>query len=195
MRDPRAHKQAVEKQKQINNARDVLKKWFEHNPTIPPPRTNTPSGSAHSRSGSSSQSSQHHSGQSQSTGSSRGSNHNSQTNYSRSSGKQSQNTYQHNATGRADSGSGSSHQRAGAAANQKAEDLTGWFVPSDLDLTPLQKLARKLGSEDARSNSDQTAIIGFVLGFAAIFGPIWLIGMLVRLVCQTCLPIILNGLN
>src|SRR6185437_14163699 len=39
--NPRAHKQALEKQKQINNARDVLKKWFEQNPDVPPPRTST----------------------------------------------------------------------------------------------------------------------------------------------------------
>jgi len=42
-RDPKAHRQALEKQKQINNARDFLKRWFEQNPNVVPPRTQAPS--------------------------------------------------------------------------------------------------------------------------------------------------------
>lgn len=37
---PKNYQIALEKQKQLNNARDVLKKWFETNPHATPPRTN-----------------------------------------------------------------------------------------------------------------------------------------------------------
>ena len=40
-RDPKAHRQALEKQKQINNARDILKKWFDLNPNAVPPQSSS----------------------------------------------------------------------------------------------------------------------------------------------------------
>src|SRR5260221_1432649 len=49
-RDPKAHRQALEKQKQINNARDILKTWFELNPDKMPPRSNPNPGSTNTQS-------------------------------------------------------------------------------------------------------------------------------------------------
>src|SRR5579885_973941 len=37
-RNPKNYQIALEKQKQLNNARDILKKWFEMNPQATPPR-------------------------------------------------------------------------------------------------------------------------------------------------------------
>jgi len=48
MTDPKAYRQALEKQKQLNNARDLLKKWFEANPHSPPPKA--PSSSTQTKS-------------------------------------------------------------------------------------------------------------------------------------------------
>ncbi len=49
-RDPNAYQQAPEKQKQLNNARDILKNWFELNPHAMPPRSNPNPGSTNTQS-------------------------------------------------------------------------------------------------------------------------------------------------
>lgn len=49
-RDPKAHRQALEKQKQINNARDILKKGVDSNPHVMPPRSNSNPGSTNTQS-------------------------------------------------------------------------------------------------------------------------------------------------
>ncbi len=42
-RNPKNYQIALERQKQLNNARDILKKWFETNPHAAPPRSTSSS--------------------------------------------------------------------------------------------------------------------------------------------------------
>src|SRR5579885_3915434 len=49
-RNPKNYQIALEKQKQLNNARDILKKWFETNPHATPPRNPIRSQQEHNQS-------------------------------------------------------------------------------------------------------------------------------------------------
>ncbi|HEY9787577.1 MAG TPA: DnaJ domain-containing protein [Candidatus Obscuribacterales bacterium] len=169
--NPSSHKQALEKQKQINNARDNLKKWFEQNPSIPPPRTLSASHRTKSEAGS----------QSRSPG---GGTH------AESKGTTGSATCGGTRQGSTRSGHYDFHHqpppkgystRQGQTASKKSkEPETGWFPATDLRFSSLQALLRKLGCEQQNSSSDQSAILGFVLGIGAVFGPMWIIASIIR---------------
>lgn len=138
--DLKTYRQALEKQIQLNNARDILKKWFEMNPNSMPPRNtrstnhgNTQDKSANSHSGncnsaSQSRTSGSNSQQGSAGGSSANGTHSSQTKHYH---------WQSNAHA---GGSASSQQKS----EQSAASGTGWFDKSAPNLTPLQELVHKI---------------------------------------------------
>jgi len=158
--NPRAHKQALEKQKQINNARDVLKKWFEQNPDVPPPRTST----SGFQSGAKSESTKNTSNPNNSSGHSTS---------SRGSSRQSQ-------KGGSQSSTSNKYREKQTSSGTEGGNFADWFQSSELRLTPLQKLVRALSSDEKHGNGDQLALmqIGAIIG--AIFAPMWMLVSLLR---------------
>lgn len=175
MCDPKAYRQALEKQKQINNARDVLKKWFEENPHSPPPRAQRGSGENKSRNdsaGSKSAHGQQTGHQSQSTN--KGSQQSSGQSYQNQNHSQSH-QYHWDHTKQSHSGPSSSQSESTGGA-------TGWFKTSDLKLTPLQEWVKKIDAYCNRPNSDAATALAVALGFAAVFGPLWIMTATIGLI-------------
>lgn len=175
MCDPKTYRQALEKQKQLNNARDLLKKWFEENPDSPPPRSQRSSTENNSRSdsaGAKSARGQQTGHQSQST------NKSSQQSSGQSYRNQHQthsNQYHWDHTKQSHSGSSSQSQSTGGTT-------TGWFKTTDLKLTPLQEWAKKIDAYCNRPNSDSATALAIALGFCAVFGPLWIITAAIGLI-------------
>ncbi len=154
--DPTAHRQALEKQKQINNARDILKKWFEANPHAMPPRSNPSPGSTNTQSKSTN---------SQST------NRNTKQSRANSSQHKTENTSQSD-----------QHQwhythssRSSTSQEQSAQPTTGatgWFKASTIKLTPMQELVHTI---DMHCAGESPSVIGMILCFAGAFGPLFVI--------------------
>lgn len=164
MRDPNAYRQALEKQKQLNNARDVLKKWFEANPnSVPPktPRTSTQNCTQGNSPGSKSASGQSRSTSSrsqQTSGHSSGSRHESDSNQ-----------YHWDHRNQSSDGTWSSPNESTARAT------TEWFKTTDLNLTQLQQWVKNIDAYCNRPNSDSATGVAMALGFAAVFAPLWII--------------------
>jgi len=161
-RDPKKHHIALEKQKQLNNARDILKKWFEMNPHVTPPRDPSKSQQTHS--------------QSKSTNANTSTNKNSTKSQSNNTGSQSKQGPQNNQQqSQAQQGQPktSSHTRSSThdAPRQHAPN-TGWFTASELKLTPLQELVQKI---ETHCSGPEPTFLAMVLGFAALFGPLLVI--------------------
>lgn len=169
MRDPHAYRQALEKQKQLNNARGHLKQWFNSNPNSPPPRTQRNSTQNKTQNGS---------GSSQSTqGGQAGSKSHSTQGRSQQSSGQSNNSYQHQSHSQHhwqqawQTHSGTSSARSESPSG----DSTSWFKSTELTLTLLQEWVKKIDAFCKRPNSDSATAVAMALCFAAVFGPLWLI--------------------
>lgn len=166
MSDPKAYRQALEKQKQLNNARDLLKKWFEANPHSSPPKTPSCSTQANSRNNSAASGAGH----------------------AKQSGHQSQSTNQKSAQSSGQSQRGQRRTQSGqyywdhskhsdntSSSQGSTTTSTGWFKTTDLKLTPLQEWVKKIDAFCNRPNSDSATGLAMALGFAAVFGPLWII--------------------
>lgn len=176
MRDPKAYRQALEKQKQLNNARDLLKKWFDANPHSSPPKapsgstqSDTRSGSAASNAGHNRQSGHQSQSTRQKSAQSTGQSHRSQRQQS-----EQYHYWDHTKHSRSNTASSQNSTTAGAA--------TGWFNTTELKLTPLQEWIRKIDAYCNRPNSDSATALAMALGFAAVFGPLWIITAGLRLI-------------
>lgn len=176
MSDPKAYRQALEKQKQLNNARDILKKWFETNPHSSPPKT--PSSSTQNSSRSDSPGS--NSTQGQQTGrQSHSTDNRSQQSSGQSYRSQQQAHSEHyhwDHTKHSHSGTSSSHSTSTTCAT------TSWFKTTALKLTPLQEWVKKADAYCNRPNSDSATALAMALGFAAVFGPLWIITAIIGLI-------------
>lgn len=170
--NPHQHQQALEYQKKINNARDVLRKWFDQNRGVAPPRTSNstnPSQDTGSTAGSAGNSSR-------GTGSSSDRANNSQSTQQRS------NAYKQHYSYNNHSWSYYNNQNS-----YKTESNHQWyynhttpepkpeaFSPPEWKPTPLQKTIRTMDGwfENKESHSDPTipAIIAFVI---SIFAPMY----------------------
>lgn len=169
MRDPQAYRQALEKQKQLNNARDHLKLWFASNPNLPPPRTQRSSAQNKTQNGSAT---------SQSTqGGQAGSRSQSTQGRSQQSSGQSNNSYQHQSNSQYHwQQSRQTHTGSSSSRNESTSGpTTSWFKSTELTLTPLQQWVKKIDAYCKRPNSDSATALAMALGFAAVFGPLWLI--------------------
>jgi len=166
-RNPRNYQIALEKQKQLNNARDILKKWYETNPHAMPPRSTSGSQQTHSQNKSANaKASNNNANQSQSNNTS------SQTKQGTQSKQQQTHTSQNQRQTNSQTKSSASSQGPSAKAPN-----TGWFTTSELKLTPMQDLVEKI-DKHCCSSSDPS-FLGMILAFAAIFGPLFVIsGML-----------------
>ena len=151
-RDPKAHRQALEKQKQINNARDFLKRWFEQNPNVVPPRTQAPS--AYGKKGTDTSSQNARCNRQGSSQSRTGNSHS--TSYSEPNDQ--------------------------CSKKQAKETERGWFKASEFKLSPLQQLVYRLATQDKLYRSDASELIRIGLGLAAVFGPMWLVGSATRMI-------------
>lgn len=159
-RNPKNYQIALEKQKQLNNARDILKKWFETNPYATPPRSTSGSQQTQHKSANAN-TSNNNANKSQSN------NTNSQTQQGTQSKHQShasQNQRQTNSQRR------SSTSSQGPSAKPPN---TGWFAASELKLTPMQDLVEKIDKHCCRGTDP--SFVGMILAFAAIFGPLFVI--------------------
>ena len=162
-RDPKAHHQALERQKQINNARDMLTKWFELNPHAMPPRRNPNPGSPNAQSKSTnSQSTNQNTDQSRTSGSQQRTHNESHRSENTSQHDQHQWHYTH-------SSRSSTPQETSA---QSATGATGWFKASTLKLTPMQELVHTI---DRHCAGESPSFIGMILCFAGAFGPLFVI--------------------
>lgn len=150
--DARAYKKALEKQKQINNARDILKKWFEANPGAVPPSSFRTAGNSQSRSGS---------------------------DFCNSNQKTNQGSSHPESHARNNSHHGDGGFRTDNSRGRDPDVLTGWFKASELHLTPLQKFAQKLGAEKTGSK-DNFEGIAVIAAIAAMFLPMWTVVSLLR---------------
>lgn len=176
MGDPKAYRQALEKQKQLNNARDLLKKWFDANPHSSPPKAPSGSTQSEARSGSAASNAGHNkqSGhQSQST-SQKSTQSSEQSDRSQRQQSGTHHYWDHTKHSQRDTASSQSSTTAGAA--------TGWFNTTELKLTPLQEWIKKIDAYCNRPNSDSATALAMVLGFAAVFGPLWIITAGMRLI-------------
>lgn len=176
MRDPKAYRQALEKQKQLNNARDLLKKWFDANPHSLPPKapsdstqSGTRSGSAASNAGHNRQSGHQSQSTTQKAAQSTGQPHRNQR---QQSGQY--HYWDHTKTSQSDTASSQNSTTNGAAA--------GWFNTTELKLTPLQEWIKKIDAYCNRPSSDSATALAMALGFAAVFGPLWIITAGLRLI-------------
>ncbi|MBX9694367.1 MAG: J domain-containing protein [Cyanobacteria bacterium] len=170
MSDPKAYRQALEKQKQLNNARDILKKWFEANPHSSPPKTPSSSTQNSSRSysaGSNSTHGQQTGQQSQST------NNRTQQSSGQSYRSQQQTHSEHYHRDHTKHSHGSTSSSRSTSSTTGA--TTSWFKTTDLKLTPLQEWVKKTDAYCNRPNSDSATALAMALGFAAVFGPLWII--------------------
>ncbi|MBI5173519.1 MAG: J domain-containing protein [Candidatus Melainabacteria bacterium] len=163
-RNPKNYQIALEKQKQLNNARDILKKWFETNPNVTPPRSTSGSQQkthTQNKSADANASSNNNTNRSQSNPT------NSHTKENTQDKQQAHANYSHQQTKTRATGSSS---RQGASA--KSAPNTGWFSASELKLTPLQELVR---SVDKHCSGSEPSFLAMILGFAALFGPLFVI--------------------
>lgn len=160
-RNPKHYQMALERQKQLNNARDVLKKWFDTNPHTTPPRST---------------SNQQTNTQSKSANSNRATNNNStqsQSNTSKSQTKQgTQNQQGQTHTHQSQHKAGSQTGNSSTGASKKAAPNTGWFMATELKLSPLQELVQKI---EKHCSGPDPSFLAMILGFAALFGPLFVI--------------------
>lgn len=176
MRDPKAYRQALERQKQLNNARDLLKKWFDANPHSLPPKAPGGSTQSDTRSGSAAANAGHNrqSGhQSQST------TQKSAQNSGQSPGNQRQQSGQYHSW---DHTKTSQNNTTASQCGTTGGAATGWVNTTELKLTPLQEWIRKIDTYCNRPNSDSATALAMALGFAAVFGPLWIITAGLRLI-------------
>lgn len=167
--NPHQHQQALERQKKINNARDVLRKWFDQNPGVAPPRSSTNSSQGTGSTAGSA-------GSPRSTGST-----NDKANKSQST-QQSSNAYSQQYSYNNHSRSYYKNQNTYKTASDqqwyynhfRAEPKPQAFSPPEWKPTPLQKTIRTMDAwfENKDSHSDPTipAIIAFVI---SIFAPMY----------------------
>lgn len=162
-RNPKNYLIALEKQKQLNNARDILKKWFETNPHATPPRSASTSQQSHAQNKSTNakRATNNNSAKSQS------STNNSQTNQ-RAQNQQSQ-AQSHSNRQKAGSQTGSSSSSQHTQTKHAPD--TGWFATSELKLTPMQELVWKIENHC----SGEPSFLAMILLFAAVFGPLFVI--------------------
>lgn len=175
MRDPKAYKQALEKQKQLNNARDILKTWFEANPASPPPKTHgntTQNNSKNSSAGSQSTNNANNSGQSHSTNG-----HSQQSSSQSNNGQKQTHSHQHHWEHK-----GHSHTGASSSQGTTSDTTATWFTTSELNLTSLQKLVQKIDTFCNAPSSDSATALAMALVFAAIFGPLWILSATLGLI-------------
>lgn len=162
-RDPKAHRVALEKQKQINNARDILKKWFELNPHAMPPRSNANPGSTNTQSKSTnSQSTNQNTNQSRASSSQQRTHD--ESHKSKNTSQQNQQEWHYNHS----SGSSTSQEKS----TESTTGATGWFKASTLNLTPMQELVHTIEMHCA---GESPSFIGMILCFAGAFGPLFVI--------------------
>lgn len=162
-RNPKNYQIALEKQKQLNNARDVLKKWFETNPRVTPPRSTSGSQKTHSqnKSANANASTNNNANRSQSNTT------NSHTQQNTQDKQQAHANQSHQQTKTWATSSSSSQQ-----ASAKSAPNTGWFSASELKLTPLQQFVHSI---DKRCSGNEPSFLAMILGFAALFGPLFVI--------------------
>lgn len=163
-RDPKEYHIALEKQKQLNNARDILKKWFEMNPHATPPRNPSRSQQTHNQS----KSTNPHT-------STKNNSSKSQSNNTSSQAKQGTQNKQQNTHSQQSQQSQNSQTRSSSSKQEAPRQPTpniGWFTAPELKLTPLQELVQKI--ENHCSGSEPT-FLAMILGFAALFGPLFVI--------------------
>ena len=159
-RDPKAHRQALEKQKQINNARDILKTWFELNPHAMPPRSNPNPGATNTQSKATNSQSTNHN-QSRASSSQQQTHNESHKSENASQHNQHQWHYTH-----------SSRSSTSQESAQSPTGATGWFKASTLHLTPMQELVHTI---DMHCAGESPSFIGLILCFAGAFGPLFVI--------------------
>lgn len=168
-RDPKKHHIALEKQKQLNNARDVLKKWFDANPHLPPPKRTSTSTQSNSRSGSADSNSTH---SKQAAQQSQSTNNHSQ----RRSGQS--NRDEHNAHSERYYWNHTNHTSSNNYSYRSgttSDTATGWFTTTDLKLTSLQEWVKKVDAYCNRPNTDSATALAMALCFGAVFVPLWII--------------------
>lgn len=161
--NPSKYQAALEKQKQLNNARDVLKKWFEMNPQATPPRSTSSSQQTHTQNKSANANTSTNSGANKSQSNNAGT----QTNQGPQSKQQQSGAQQSHRQGSSQAKSSTTSQRASA----KPPD-TGWFTASVLKLTPLQELVQEI---EKRCNGGEPSFLALTLIFAVLFGPMFVI--------------------
>jgi len=159
-RNPKNYQIALEKQKQLNNARDILKKWFETNPHATPPRSASTSqqSQAQNKSANANRSTSNNSAKSQSSTS------NSQTKQAAQNQERRTQSQSDQQKAGSRTGTTSSSQRT----QTKRPPDTGWFATSELKLTPLQELVWKIDNHC----SGEPSFLAMILLFAALFGPL-----------------------
>jgi len=162
-RNPKNYQIALEKQKQLNNARDILKKWFETNPHITPPRSASGSQKTHTqnKSGSANASGNNNANGSQSKTTNSETNENTQNDQQAHAHQSQRRTYS-KATGPTSS----------QGASAKSAPDTGWFTASKAKLTPLQEFVQSI---DKYCSGSEPSFLAMILGFAALFGPLFVI--------------------
>lgn len=165
-RDPKKYLFALEKQKQLNNARDVLKKWFELNPNAMPPRNPSKSQQTNSQSkstGANQSAANNNSSKAQSNN----------TNSHAKQGTQNQQRETHTHQNQQKRTSQSASSDSSQSTQTKTVPNTGWFTAPAIKLTPLQELAQKIDNDCRRSN--EPSLLAIVLGFGALLGPLFVI--------------------
>lgn len=162
-RNPKNYQIALEKQKQLNNARDILKRWFETNPHLTPPRRTTASHKAHT--------------QNKSANANASSNNNANRSQSNTTNSQTKENTQDKQHAHANRSHGQTNSQAtGSTSSQGAPPKSapdiGWFTGSDLKLTPLQELVRSI---DKHCGGSEPSFLAMILGLAALFSPLFVI--------------------
>lgn len=169
MKDQNAYRKALEKQKQLNNARDVLKNWFDSNPHSPPskkPNASTQKDSRSDYGGPNQTHDKQTEHQSQST------NKSSQKNSNQSNGNEHQThseKYYWNHSHKSNDSTSSSQ------SGTTTDATTGWFTTTGLKLTLLQEWVKKADIYCNRPNSDSATALAMALCFTAVFGPLWIV--------------------
>jgi DNA mismatch repair ATPase MutL len=158
---PRNYQIALEKQKQLNNARDVLKKWFETNPHATPPRSSSQQTNTQNNSASANTSNKSNAYKSQSNNTNAQTKQQSQNKQQQSNANQSQRQ-----TNPQPKASTSTKEASPKAPN------TGWFAASELKLTPMQDLVQKI---NIHCSGSEPSFLAMIFGFAAVFGPLFVI--------------------
>ena len=164
-RDPRKYHFALEKQKQLNNARDILKKWFEMNPHVTPPRNPRKAQDVHNqgKSTNANTSANNNSNKSQSNNTS------SQAKEGTQNKQRETHTHQNQQRRASQSGGSSSSQ----STQTKTAQNTGWFTAPQVKLSPLQELAHKIDDDCRRSS--EPSLLAIILGFGALLGPLFVV--------------------
>lgn len=162
-RNPKNYQIALERQKQLNKARDILKKWFETNPHATPPCSTTGYQNTHTQNKSAKGSANSNAKESQSNTT------NSQTNENNQNKQQAHAHQNRRQTNSQTTGSTSSR-----GASPKSAPDTGWFTASELKLTPLQELVQSI---DKHCSGSEPSFLAMILGFAALFGPLVVISV------------------